>query len=96
MLLRTGKPAGSQFLTKEVENMKIQLEEWQREMLALVGMNIDAEQELSEGEAFELLDRVYDIEVRYAQDADSDLESREFAKQYAAIADTIRHQIPED
>ena len=76
--------------------MKIHLECWQRQMLALAGVKIDAEQEYSEDEAFALLDRVYDIELWYAQDADRDLESKRLAMKYAAIADAIQDQIPED
>ena len=76
--------------------MKIRLETYQQQMLALAGIHIDTAQEYSEHEVFEFLDRVYDIEVQYAQDADANLESKRLARKYAAIADTIQHQIPED
>lgn len=76
--------------------MKIQLNSAQRQMLAGYGITILPDHEFSEDEALDLLDQVYDIEVLYAQDADTNAAARRLANEYAAIADAIRNQIPED
>lgn len=76
--------------------MKIQLNSEQQQKLAGYGITVLPEKEYSEDEALELLDQVYDIEVLYAQDADINAAARRLANEYAAIADTIRNQIPED
>lgn len=76
--------------------MKIQLNSAQRQMLAGFGITILLDKEYSEDEALELLEQVYDIEVLYAQDADTNAAAKRLANEYAAIADVIRNQIPED
>lgn len=76
--------------------MKIQLNSEDRQMLAQVGISIIPEKDYSEDEAFDLLDQIHDIEVRYAQDADRNATAKQLANQYAAIADAIQNQIPED
>lgn len=76
--------------------MRIQLNNEQQIMLNQAGITVIPEKDYSEDEAFDLLDRVHDIEVGYAQDADSNLTARRLANEYAAIADTIQNQIPEE
>ena len=76
--------------------MKIQLNSAQRQMLAGFGITILLDKEYSEDEALELLEQVYDIEVLYAQDADPNAAAKRLANEYAAIADVIRNQIPEE
>ena len=65
-------------------------------MLVGFGITILPNKEYSEDEALDLLDQVYDIEVLYAQDADTNAAARRLANEYASIADTIRNQIPEN
>lgn len=76
--------------------MRIQLNSEQQQLLEKHGVAINPEKEYSEEEAFELLDQVYDIEVQYAQDADTNATAEKLANEYAAIADAIQNQIPED
>lgn len=76
--------------------MRIQLNSDQRQMLAGFGITILPDKEFSEDEALDLLDQVYDVEVLYAQDADTNAAARRLANEYAAIADAIRNQIPEE
>ena len=76
--------------------MRIQLNSDQRQMLVGFGITILPNKEYSEDEALDLLDQVYDIEVLYAQDADTNAAARRLANDYAAIADVIRNQIPEE
>lgn len=76
--------------------MRIQLNSDQRQMLVGFGITILPNKEYSEDEALDLLDQVYDIEVLYAQDADTNTAARRLANEYASIADTIRNQIPEN
>lgn len=48
----------------------------------------------SEDEALQLLERVYDEEVFYAQDADTKPSAQMDATDYAHLADKIQVQIP--
>lgn len=75
--------------------MRIQLNNEQQQMLQKVGITIVPDKDYSDNEAFDLLERVYDTEVRYAQTADTDSAARRLAKEYAVIADSIQRQIPE-
>lgn len=76
--------------------MKIQLNSEQLQILEKNGIAIIPEKEYSEEEAFDLLDQVHDIEVYYAQDADTNVTAKKLANEYAVIADVIQNQIPED
>lgn len=76
--------------------MRIQLNNEQQQMLAQMGITVIPDKDYSEDEAFALLDQVYDVEVRYAQDTDTDTTARRLANEFAAIADAIQQQIPED
>ena len=76
--------------------MRIQLNSKQQQMLEQVGIAIIPTKDYSDDEAFELLDKVYDVEIQYAQDADTSHAARQLANEYAAIADEIQSQIPEE
>lgn len=76
--------------------MRVQLNSEQQQMLAQVGISIVPEKDYSEDEVFEIVDQVHDIEVRYAQDADTNATAKRLANVYATIADSIQNQIPED
>lgn len=76
--------------------MRVQLNSEQQQMLAQVGISIVPEKDYSEDEVFEIVDQVRDIEVSYAQDADTNATAKRHANAYAAIADSIQNQIPEE
>lgn len=76
--------------------MRIQLDSEQEKMLEKVGISVIPDKDYSEEEAFDILEQVHDIEVRYAQDADSNATAKRLANEYAAIADAIQNQIPEE
>ena len=76
--------------------MIVQLNNEQQQMLSQIGIFIVPEKEYSENEIFEIVDKVHDIEISYAQDADTNATAKRLANVYAAIADLIQNQIPEE
>lgn len=76
--------------------MIIKLNKEQQQLLEEHGITTVAEGVYSEEEAFDLLEQVHDIEVRYAQEADANPTARKLANEYATIADVIQNQIPEE
>lgn len=75
--------------------MRVQLNSEQQQMLAQVGISIVPEKDYSEDEIFDIVDQVHDIEISYAQDADTNATAKRLAKAYAEIADFLQNQIPE-
>lgn len=66
------------------------------EMLDRENISIAPDSDYTEDEALAILDMVYEIEVKYAQDSYGNSVSRKLASQYADIADKIFKMIPED
>ncbi len=71
--------------------MKIKLNNTDIDLLHEAGIEFKPENEYSDDEALDLLDRVYDNEVFFAQD-----ENSRKANAYADLADKIQEQIPEE
>lgn len=76
--------------------MRIQLNREQLQMLTRVGISVVPEKDYPEDEVFEIVEQVHDIEISYAQDADTKATAKQMANVYAAIADVIQNQIPEE
>lgn len=70
--------------------MKIKLDNIDMSLLNSAGIKFEPKKEYSDDEAFDLLDRVYDREVFFAQDGNS-----QKAAAYANLADKIQEQIPD-
>ena len=70
--------------------MKIILNRAEIELLINAEISFNPEKEYSEDEAFELLDKVYEREIYFVQDGNS-----QSATAYAHLADKIQGQIPE-
>ena len=76
--------------------MKIRLNESEKELLKIKGIDLNDGQDLSEEEAEDVLDRVRDVEVYYSQQADNDSEAKEQAIEYGNLADKIQEIIDEN
>lgn len=59
-------------------------------LLINTGINFEPKKEYSDDEAFDLLDKVYEREVFFVQDGNS-----QKAAAYADLADKIQEQIPD-
>ena len=59
-------------------------------LLINTGINFEPKKEYSDDEAFDLLDKVYEREVFFVQDGNS-----QKADAYADLADKIQEQIPD-
>lgn len=75
--------------------MKINLTEKELNLLKEADIPFFPEQEYDEQSAFEFLDKIYDREVFFAQEADTNLKSRSLAAAYAKLADKVQMSIPE-
>lgn len=73
--------------------MNVQLNESELKLLKDKDIKILSDKNYTEGEMFELLDKVHEIEVSYAQG--SSKYELKMAEQYAHIADKIQASIPE-
>ena len=76
--------------------MKIRLNETEKELLKIKGIDLNDGQDLSEEEAEDVLDRVRDVEVYYSQQADNDRKAKELAIEYGNLADKIQEIIDEN
>lgn len=74
--------------------MIFQLNKDERKLLQDFNIDFRSDFDYSNEEAFALLDQVYDAEIFYAQDADSNSLSRYKANLYADLADKIQSLIP--
>ncbi len=70
--------------------MKIKLDNIDMGLLNSAGIKFEPEKEYSDDEALDLLDKVYDREVFFVQDGNS-----QKAAAYANLADKIQEQIPD-
>ena len=75
--------------------MKISLNPNEIKYLTDKGINIDVLSEYNEDEVFDIVDKVMDIEIFYAQDADSNKDAKKMAAVYGNIADKIQNMIPD-
>lgn len=60
------------------------------------GISVDPHREYTEDEVFDILEQVRDVEVFYAQDADTNKKSLRLANEYGDLADKIQNMIPEN
>lgn len=75
--------------------MFIELNSAEQELLRDAKIAFNPGHALSEEEAFAMLDLVYEQEICYAQDAETNANSSVMAERYAHLADKIQAQIPE-
>lgn len=76
--------------------MKILLLKEDKKLLTAEGIGFDQEREFTEQEAFELLEQIYDVEIKYSNFPRDDMKASEKAARFAHIADMIQNQIPEN
>ena len=74
--------------------MIFQLNRDERKLLQDFNIDFRSDFDYSDDEAFALLDQVYDAEMFYAQDSDTNRLSRYKANLYADLADKIQSLIP--
>lgn len=72
--------------------MKFRLSKAEIQSLSERGIRVDPSHDYTEDEAFELLERVRDLEVRYSQDYGKD---EKLFFMYGDLADKMQRQIPE-
>ena len=64
--------------------------------LTAEGVGFDPEKDYTEREAFDLLDRIYDAEIKYSNFPYGDRKASERAAAFAHIADKVQRMIPEE
>lgn len=74
--------------------MKFELTEEEVRLLAVQDVSFDPDYDYTDDEALDFMDRVRDIEVKYAEDYDPAGERLFFL--YGDLADKVQAQIPED
>lgn len=74
--------------------MKINLNQSEKKYLVDKGIDIDSLSEYDEDELFNIVDKVREIEIFYAQDSDVNQNAMELASVYGNIADKIQSMIP--
>ncbi len=75
--------------------MKIILSPNETKYLIDKGIIIDSLVEYDDDEVFEILDKIRDVEIFYAQDSDISAQADELANIYGNIADKIQDMLPE-
>ena len=75
--------------------MKIILNPNETKYLIDKGIIIDSLVEYDDDEVFEILDKIRDVEIFYAQDSDISAQADELANIYGNIADKIQDMLPE-
>lgn len=76
--------------------MKIVLADSEYRLLAAEDIPFDPDREYTDEEALELLELVYDAEIKYSNCPPEDKRAAETAEKYAHLADRIRALIPEN
>lgn len=75
--------------------MKIILDSNETKYLMDKGIIINSLVEYDDDEVFEILDKIRDVEIFYAQDSDISAQADELANIYGNIADKIQDMLPE-
>jgi len=75
--------------------MKFFLEDNEKRLLSEAEIEFAPEIDYSDDQAFELLDKIYEKENFFAQDAETNKNAKQLAVAYAHLADKIQATIPD-
>ena len=75
--------------------MKILLSDDELRLLTAENISFEPDKEYTDQEAFELLEKVYDAEIKYSNYPSSDMRAMAKAAGYAHLADIIQNSIPD-
>ena len=76
--------------------MKLNLSAKDMRQLEGIGIQIDPEKEYTTDELLTILEAIHEQETFWAQTADEKSSAQDNAEKYAALADLIQKQIPEE